>query len=135
VRIAAATLVALTLEACAAEGDRLLVLPRHLQPGETAVIEVQVGGIVRGQEIHITTDSGRELGVISPFGVKSGQPAGTYPIPVPPGAVEGRDVTVHLTITGNGAQPRAPTAQEIRSVEIVIGGTAADPSGHQGEKK
>jgi len=125
-RIAAATLFALlTLQAYAVEGDKTLVLPRALKAGEIAVIEVQVGSIARGQEIHVTTASGRELGVISPYGVRSGHAAGTYPIPVPADAVAGQRLTVHLTVTGNGAVPQAPTPQQVRSVEVVIGDSAA----------
>jgi len=125
-RIAAATLFALlTLQAHAVEGDKTLVLSRALKAGEIAVIEVQVGSIARGQEIHVTTASGRELGVISPYGVRSGHAAGTYPIPVPADAVAGQRLTVHLTVTGNGAVPQAPTPQQVRSVEVVIGDSAA----------
>lgn len=134
-RIAAAVLAILVLEAHAAEGDRTLVLPHALRAGEIAVIEVQVGNIARGQEIHITTNSGRELGTLSAFGVKSGRIAGTYPVPVPSEAVAGRDLAVRLTVTGNGAKPRAPTAREVRSVKVVIGGPAEDPSGSKGDKK
>ena len=134
-RIAAATLFAvLTLQAHAAEGDKTLALPRALKAGEIAVIQVQVGNIARGQEIHVTTASGRELGVISPFGVRSGHAAGTYPIPIPADAVAGQRLTVHLTVTGNGAAPHAPTAQQVRSVEVVIGGSDAGQSDNQ-EKK
>jgi len=32
---------------------------------------------------------------------------------------------VHLTVTGNGAVPQAPTPQQVRSVEVVIGDSAA----------
>lgn len=119
-RIAPAALSVLTLAAYAAEGDKTLVLPRSLHAGEIAVIEVQVGSIARGQEIQIMTVSGRELGVISTFGVKSGHEAGTYPVPVPLDAIAGRDLTVHVTITGNGALPRPPTPQEVRNVEVVV---------------
>jgi hypothetical protein len=130
-RIVAALLAILTLAAHAAESERTLTLPRSLHAGEIAVIELKVGRIARGQEIHITTASGRELGVVSPFGVKSGQAAGTYPIPVPADAVAGRRLTVQVTITGNGAPPRTPTEQEVRSIEIVVG----DPDAANKNKK
>jgi len=134
-RIAAATLfVVLTLQAHAAEGDKTLVLPRALKAGEIAVIEVQVGSIARGQEIHVTTASGRELGVISPFGVRSGHEAGTYPIPIPADAVVGQQLTVHLSVTGNGAEPHAPTPLQIRSVKVVIGSSSAGQTDNR-EKK
>ena len=134
-RLAVATLFAvLTLQAHAAEGEKTLVLPRALKDGEIAVIQVQVGSVARGQEIHVTTVSGRELGVISPFGVRSGHQAGTYPIPIPADAVAGQQLTVQLSVTGNGAQPHAPTPQQVRSVEVVIGPSAAGQSNNR-EKK
>jgi len=132
-RMAVAVLALLTLDAHAVEVEKTLALPRSLGAGEIAVIEVAVGRIARGQVIHVTTASGRELGVISPFGVRSRQIAGTYPLPVPADAIVGRQLTVRLTITGNGAQPRAPTSQEVRSVKAVIGGEPA--AGTSGNKK
>jgi hypothetical protein len=131
---AAIVFAVLTLEAHAAESEKTLMLPHALQTGQIAVIQVQVGKIARGQEIHITTAAGRELGVISPFGVRSGHAAGTYPIPVPADAVAGQQLTVHVSVTGNGTQPHAPTAQEVRSIEVVIGGTAKPQPDHE-EKK
>jgi hypothetical protein len=133
-RVAAAVMTILALEAHAAEGDKTLALPRPLQAGEVAVIEVEVGTLARGQEIHITTASGRELGVISPFGVRSGQEAGIYPLPVPPDAIAGRHLNVHVTVIGNGAQPRAPTPQEVRRVKVIVGASATGTSRDE-EKK
>ena len=118
-RAAAALFAVLSPAAHAAAGDATLQLPRALAAGETAVIQVQVGVLARGQEIHVTTADGRELGTISPFGVRAGHAAGTYPIPVPADAFAGRQLTVHVSVTGAGA-PHAPTAQEVRRIDIVV---------------
>jgi hypothetical protein len=104
----------------AASADLTLVLPHPLGPGETAWIEVQVGPIGRGQEIDVTTASGQELGVISPFGVRVGQDAGTYTLPVPGDAIRDGRVSLRLTISQSGAPRRAPTAQEVRSVKLSV---------------
>jgi hypothetical protein len=104
--------------------DMTLALPHPLGTGETAAIEVQVGPIGRGQEIDVTTASGQNLGTISPFGVRLGQDAGTYTLPVPANAIRDGGVAVRLTITQGGGPPRAPTAQEVRSVKLTVGGAA-----------
>jgi hypothetical protein len=104
--------------------DMTLVLPRALRAGEIASIEVRVGTIGRGQEIDVTTASGRELGVISPLGVRAGQDGGTYTLPVPQDAIREGRVFVRLTITRSGAPPRAPTAQEVPSVKLTVSGVS-----------
>jgi hypothetical protein len=102
--------------------DMTLALPHPLRAGETAWIEVQTGALDRGQEIDVTTASGQELGVISPFGLRVGQDAGTYTLPVPADAIRDSRISVRLTITRFGAPPRAPTAQEVRSVKLTVTG-------------
>jgi len=104
----------------ASANDLTLVLPHPLRAGEIAWIEVQVGPISRGQEIDVATVSGEELGAISPFGVRAGQAAGTYTLPVPEDAIRDGRISVRLTITEFGAPPRAPTAQEVRSVKLTV---------------
>lgn len=99
----------------------MLQLPHPLEAGETAFVIVQVGAIGRGQEVEVTTASGQSLGVISPFGVHAGQAAGTYPLPVPRDAVRDGRVSLRLTISQFGAPPRAPTAEEVRSVTLSVG--------------
>jgi hypothetical protein len=101
-----------------------LQLPRPLAANETAFIEVQVGPIGRGRAIEVTTASGQPLGTVSPFGVRSGQDAGTYPLPVPQDAIRDGRVSIRLTISQPGGTPRAPTADEVRSVKLGVGGGA-----------
>jgi hypothetical protein len=98
-----------------------LELPRPLAAGETAFIEVQVGPIGRGRTIEVTTASGQPLGVVSPFGVRTGQDAGTYPLPVPQDAIRDGRLFIRLTISQPGGAPRAPTAGEVRGVKLGVG--------------
>ena len=119
---AALALLGLLAQHAAAADDVILALPRPLRAGDTAWIEVQVGAVGRGQEIEVTTASGRQLGVISPFGVRLGQEAGTYTLPVPEDAIRDGRVAVRLTISQSGGPPRAPTAQEVRSVKLTVAG-------------
>jgi hypothetical protein len=98
-----------------------LDLPRQLAAGETAFIEVQVGPIGRGRTIEVTTASGQPLGVVSPFGVRNGQDAGTYPLPVPQDAIRDGRLSIRLTISQPGGASRAPTAGEVRGVRLGVG--------------
>src|SRR4051812_2551778 len=101
-----------------------LEVPRTLAANETAFIEVQVGPIGRGRTIEVTTASGQPLGVISPFGVRTGQDAGTYAVPIPKEAVRDGRLSIRLTISQPGGTARAPTADEVRGVKLGIGGGA-----------
>jgi len=96
-----------------------LVLPRDLSADEGAAVEVKVGVIARGAQIKVETTSGKLLGVISPYGIRSGDEAGTYPIPVPPEAISNKRVSLRITLSYNRSK-RAPTAQEVRSVQLKI---------------
>jgi hypothetical protein len=98
-----------------------LDLPRALAAGETAFIEVQVGPIGRGRTIEVTTASGQPLGTVSPFGVRTGQDAGTYPLPVPQDAIRDGRLSIRLTISQPGGASHAPTADEVRSVKLGVG--------------
>jgi hypothetical protein len=100
-----------------------LQLPRPLAANETAYIEVQVGPIGRGRTIEITTAAGQPLGTVSPFGVRTGQDAGTYPLPVPREAIRDGRLSIRLTISQPGGSPRAPTADEVRGVKLGVGPT------------
>ncbi|MGH9599161.1 MAG: hypothetical protein ACRD27_04820 [Terracidiphilus sp.] len=97
-----------------------LVLPHPLRPGETAWLVVKVGVIERGAEIKIETPSGRLLGDISPFAIRSGQPAGSYTVPLPASAISHNRVALRLFLDDYLHPPRAPSASEVSSVRVRI---------------
>ena len=96
-----------------------LVAPRALAAGEIAWLEVRTGPLRRGQEIGITTASGAPLGVISPFGVRAGQDAGVYSLPVTADAIQDGHLTIRVSVSEIGGT-RAPTSQEVRGVTLRI---------------
>jgi hypothetical protein len=113
-------LALLARPADAAEGrDMTLTLPRALHPGEAAFAEVQLGLLARGQEIEVTTAAGRQLGVISPHGIRAGQEAGIYTLPIPPDAIVKGKVTLRLSLHF-GDTRRAPTTKEVERVRLKI---------------
>ena len=96
-----------------------LALPHALQEGETAWLVVTVGVIPRGAEISIATPSGRSLGTISPYGIRAGNEAGTYTVPLPADAISGKRVCVRLSLEFNGRQ-RAPAKKEVKKVAVKV---------------
>jgi hypothetical protein len=126
-RLAAALLSGLTLVASGAGAalaqdsaeSMTLVLPRALAADEIAWIEIQIGPIGGGQEINVTTASGEPLGVVSPFGIRAGQDAGTYSLPVPGNAIKDGRLSIKLAVSQFGTT-RAPTAQEVRGIELKV---------------
>jgi hypothetical protein len=99
-----------------------LILPRALERGEILLVEVQLGTLPRGKEIEITTASGRELGVISPHGIRTGNAAGTYTLPIPPDVFTKGRAVIRLSINQPDRTRRAPTADEVKSVRVKIAG-------------
>ena len=97
-----------------------LVLPRTLEANETAWIELKVGVISKGTEIEIETTEGRTLGVISPYGIRPGNEAGTYTVPLPEDAISNKRVSVRITLSYLQTK-RAPTSKELKSVRLKIG--------------
>lgn len=104
----------------APQQDFLLTLPHPLQAREHAYLEVTLGAIGPGQEIDVTTADGQELGVISPHGIRLGQAAGAYTLPIPATAIRRDRIAIRLTVTRAGAAPRAPTPQELRDVKLIL---------------
>jgi hypothetical protein len=103
-----------------ASEEMTLALPHPLAGGGSAWLQVQVGAIGKGQQIDVTTDTGQMLGTISPFGVRSGQAAGTYTLPVPADAIHDGRLSIRLTISQAGTAPRTPTTEELRGVKLIV---------------
>jgi hypothetical protein len=103
-----------------ADGSVMLELPRTLAAGETPVVDVRVGSLARGQEIEISTPAGAPLGVISPHGPRAGADGGTYAVPIPASAFQGRGLVLRLRTTPFGRPPRGATPQEVLGVSLNV---------------
>lgn len=97
-----------------------LVLPRNLNEDEGVAVELTLGVLERGAEIQVETKSGKLLGVISPYGIRSGHEAGTYTVPVPAKAISNNRVSLRIILNRHSRGKRAPTAQELKSVKLTI---------------
>jgi hypothetical protein len=114
--------VALLAQTASAAQGRLvsLTLPHSPGDGEVVWLEVKVGRIQRGAEIEVSTAEGQTLGVISPYGIRSGSQAGTYNLPVPPDAITDGRLKLRVTLNRHGRAERAPTAKELKGVRLKI---------------
>lgn len=115
----AALACALLLAACAhapapddaAIDDALidLALSRPPAAGERLLLEVDAGVLAAGEEIVLRTLDGQLIGTVSPHGIRSGEAAGTYPVPVPaallPTMRDGRRLRLRATIERAGRAP------------------------------
>lgn len=97
-----------------------LPLPRPLQAGDAVWVKVTVGAIARSEEIVVTTSAGRMVGVISPYGIRPGQEAGTYTVPVPADAVDDNRVSLRLAVDQGGHARRAATLREVKKIEVSV---------------
>lgn len=97
-----------------------LALPHAPGDGEAVWVEVKLGRIERGAEVEVETTAGQSLGVISPYGIRSGAQAGTYTVPVPPEAVSDGRLKLRLTLNQYGRAKRAPTAKEVKGVRLKL---------------
>lgn len=97
--------------------DVVLPVPRAFA-GEPLNVAVSVGAIGR-QRVEISTAQGQYLGAISLFGVPAGRAGGIYAIPIPAEAVHEGRLELRLTIV-SGAGRRAPTADEVTGVRLVL---------------
>jgi hypothetical protein len=97
----------------------MLTLPHALRQGETAWLLVEVGAM-NGDQILLTTQDGKPLGMISPYGTRSDQTTGTYTVPVPADAFHNGRVALRLSVSQASGAQRAPTADEVNSVRLTI---------------
>ena len=105
--------------ACAAiPQDRVLAAPPSMTGQSRLVLQVEVGPLAKGDEVSVTTADGHDLGTISPYGIRSGQAAGTYSIPVPSSLLRRDGLHLRLRILRAGSAPRVPTPTEIIGVRL-----------------
>jgi hypothetical protein len=97
-----------------------LVLARSLTAEEGLAVELKLGVLERGNTIKVETISGKRLGVISPYGIRSGEEAGTYTVPVPPELVSDKRLSLRIILDQHSRGKRAPTKQELRGVRLQI---------------
>jgi hypothetical protein len=97
-----------------------LVLPRSLTAEEGVSVELTLGVLERGSAIKLETTSGRKLGTITTYGIRSGEEAGTYTVPVPPELISNKRLSLRIILDQHSRGKRTPTDQELRAVRLQI---------------
>lgn len=101
-----------------------IALPRALKAGARVLLEVRVGAIGSGQEVVLRTEDGRLIGTVSPHGIRPGNAAGTYVVPVPPqtlaNALRDGRLRLSIAIERAGAATRPVRADEVLDVRAVV---------------
>jgi hypothetical protein len=95
-----------------------LTLPRPPAAGEAVRVHVVAGVLPRGARVVVRLPDGQVAGSATPYGVRAGQPAGEYIIPLPKEATRTGKVKLCLAVEEKGTT-RAPKKGEIRKVELV----------------
>lgn len=101
-----------------------IALPRVPAAGERVSLEVELGVIGSGQEVVLRAPDGQLIGTVSPHGIRPGNAAGTYVVPVPDDAVapslEHGRLHLRFVIERAVAAARPASAEEVRNVRAVI---------------
>ena len=108
-----------------------IALPRLPKPGERVYLEVDLGIIGSGQDVVVRTLDGRLVGTLSPHGIRPGNAAGTYVLPVPADMtapwIDDGHLQLRFVIERAGAAPRTATHEEVLAVRAVVTGADTRP--------
>ena len=97
-----------------------LALPRTPAPGEAIRVRVNAGVLPHGARIIVRTVTGKIAGTVAPYGVASGQEAGTYTIPIPAEAVSNGKLSLTFELKDRHGHVRAATQNEVLGAEVVL---------------
>jgi hypothetical protein len=104
-----------------AEPSDVIVLtpPRAAVAREAIWLKVTVGPLPRGALLRVTTEDGRPVGTISPFGATARQTSQDYTLPLPKSAGAGAPVRLRLELQEPNGTSRAPKPGEVLGVSPV----------------
>ena len=95
-----------------------LSTPRALNAGETVQLRI-AARLQRGARIKVTTDTGRDLAIVAPFGQDiTGSPVRAT-IPVPNSVMTGGRLNARVQVIEPGLAPRPPRPGEIERIDLV----------------
>lgn len=106
-------------EPVVSEGQMTLFLPRSPAAGEAAHLKVTAGVLPAKAQVVVRLPNGKIVGTVSPYGLRKDQEAGAFLLPLPAEVSGEREVRLELQLGGEGIEKRAPSADEIKTIEIV----------------
>jgi hypothetical protein len=119
IAVLAAGLISLWTSTVAAQESRMIELSAPRSPGRDESVEIQVttGPLPRGARLILMTEQGEVLGAVTPFGLPG---SGSSTVPVPRTAMVDGRLRLRLQVIEPGASPRAPRAEEVQGVDLVL---------------
>ncbi|MFB9264004.1 hypothetical protein ACFFWD_12590 [Bradyrhizobium erythrophlei] len=110
------------LSTAAAQETKLIELsaPREPAVGETIELQIATGPLPSGARIVALTEQGDVLGAVVPYAMPGKDKGSTATIAVPPTALVDRRLRLQLQVVEQGKPPRAPDADEVRRVNLVL---------------
>jgi hypothetical protein len=103
------------------DGKLTLTLLRPPTADEMVAVRLTVGALARNARIVVRTADGEIAGTVAPFGMKPGQKAGVFTIPIPGKALTNNQVSLKLEVLEKDAKAaRAATRTEIEDAKLVL---------------
>ena len=99
-----------------------LKLERRPERDEAVHVKVSTGILPKGAEIRVRRSDGTLLGTVSPYGVLQGQKAGIHTMALPRDQDPSGRLSLDFELVLDGQAARAPTEQELESVELIFVG-------------
>lgn len=120
IAVLAAGLIGLWTSTVAAQESRMIELsaPRSPGRGESVEIQITTGPLPRGARLILMTEQGEVLGAVTPLGLPGS--GSTATVPVPRAAIVDGRLRIRLQVIEPGASPRAPRAEEVQGVDLVL---------------
>lgn len=98
-----------------------LTLPHAPARHEAVWLRVVAGKLPPGARLIVRTSDREIVGSVAPFGVRPGQEAGVYTIPLPESAVANGKLSLSIELEDRAARAvRAPTPQEVKELSLVL---------------
>ncbi len=121
-------LLAAELVACTPPGSPIepggkltLTLSRRPAANEMLVVQLKVGVLKRGTKLVVRAIDHEIAGTIAPFGIRPGQKAGLFTVPVPSKAIVDKKVSLRLEVLEKDAKAaRAATKGEIEDAKLAF---------------
>ena len=97
-----------------------LSAPRALTSSDAVEIQIATGALPAGARLVVMTEQGEVIGAITPYGIPGTPASSTATIPVPPTALVDRRLRLQLQVVQPGTSPRAPHADEVRRIDLIV---------------
>ena len=117
--VGALVVAAIAAAAQSSPGVYALTPPRPTVAGEAIWLKLTVGPLPRGTVLRVSTEDGRPVGTIAPFGAAASQSVQDHLLALPTTASAGAAVRLRIELQDPNGTSRAPAPGEVRGVTLV----------------